>query len=120
MSDKLPQSEGADWFLVLDEDGVVEIGYTADLGRSFGHEHINDAMQDSQLRHLAKNWVVRPAYSQSTVDLLRARIAELERALQGVLDPFHQGQISARPEAAGSVQAAIDAGEAALLKATKP
>lgn len=50
-----------------------------------------------------------------------ARIAELERrailrrdALRGVLDPFHQGQVSIRPEADGYVHAAIQAGEDAL------
>ena len=37
----LPQGEGADWFLVADKkSGVVHYGYSADLGRDFGHDHI--------------------------------------------------------------------------------
>lgn len=61
---KLPQSEGADWFVVLcPRDGVV-FCYDADLGRSFGHDHIKDAMEDDRAG-LAKNWVVRPAFAQA-------------------------------------------------------
>lgn len=48
------------------------------------------------------------------IHALERRVGPLRDALQGVLDPFHQGQISVRPEAAGCVQAAIDAGEEAL------
>ena len=48
------------------------------------------------------------------IHALERRIGPLRDALQGVLDPFHQGQISVRQEAAGYVQAAINAGEEAL------
>ncbi|MEG1281449.1 MAG: hypothetical protein RSD57_13465 [Comamonas sp.] len=58
---KLPQAEGADYFLVLDpEDGTVEFAYTADLGRPFGHDHIKDAQEHNEN---ANRWVVRPAYT---------------------------------------------------------
>ena len=59
---KLPQSEGADYFVILDQKaGTVEFAYTADLGRSFGHDHIKDAQErDSTTAH---RWVVRPAYA---------------------------------------------------------
>lgn len=60
--EKLPQSEGADYFVVLDQEaGTVEFAYTADLGRAFGHDHIKDAQErDSATAH---RWVVRPAYA---------------------------------------------------------
>lgn len=48
------------------------------------------------------------------IHALERRVGPLRDALQGVLDPFHQGQISVRPEAAGYVQAAVEAGEEAL------
>lgn len=38
----------------------------------------------------------------------------LRTALQGVLDTYHEGQVIARDEASGYVQAAVDAGEEAL------
>nr|WP_279089138.1 hypothetical protein [Comamonas thiooxydans] len=59
---KLPQSEGADYFVILDQKaGTVEFAYTADLGRAFGHDHIKDAQErDSTTAH---RWVVRPAYA---------------------------------------------------------
>lgn len=46
---------------------------------------------------------------------LEQQIRSLRQALQDVLDPFHQGQINVRPEAAGYVQSAVDAGEEALI-----
>ena len=58
----LPQSEGADWFLVIDpKEGIVHHAYSADLGRSFGHEHIKDAQMEGEAT--AKRWVVKPAYA---------------------------------------------------------
>lgn len=48
------------------------------------------------------------------IHALERRVGPLRDALQGVLDPFHQGQITVRPEAAGYVQAAVEAGEEAL------
>ena len=58
-SPKLPQSEGADYFIVLDpEEDLVHFTYSADLGRSFGHEHIKDNQEAG--RPAAKRWVVRP------------------------------------------------------------
>ena len=60
---KLPQQEGADWFLVIDpKDGIIHFAYSAELGRSFGHEHIKDAQDAGDAK--AKRWVVRPAYAQ--------------------------------------------------------
>ena len=63
---KLPQAEGADWFMVMDPgEGLVYHTYGADLGRSFGHEHIKYAQ--AQGDETAFRWVVRPAYrSQSS------------------------------------------------------
>lgn len=62
--EKLPQAEGADWFVVLcPRDGVV-LCYDADLGRAFGHEHIKASMEDD-LEEFAKDWVVRPAFAQA-------------------------------------------------------
>lgn len=60
--EKLPQSEGADYFIVLDpKEGIVHHTYTADLGRSFGHDHIKDAQErDSTTAH---RWVVRPVFA---------------------------------------------------------
>jgi len=57
---RLPQAEGADFFAVIDpKDGASHYAYSADLGRSFGHEHIKDAMEDPELAPKAKRWVVR-------------------------------------------------------------
>lgn len=58
----LPQSEGADWFLVIDpKEGIVHHAYTAELGRSLGHDHIKDAQLQGDVT--AKRWVVRPAFA---------------------------------------------------------
>jgi hypothetical protein len=54
------------------------------------------------------------ANALSRIHALELRVGPLRAALQGVLDPFHEGQVSIRPEAEGYVQAAIDAGEEAL------
>lgn len=64
--EKLPQSEGADYFIVLDpKEGIVHHTYTADLGRSFGHDHIKDAQErDSTTAH---RWVVRPVFASPQV-----------------------------------------------------
>lgn len=60
--EKLPQAEGADYFIVLDpKEGIVHHTYTADLGRSFGHDHIKDAQHDGVAS--ASRWVVRPVYA---------------------------------------------------------
>ena len=59
---KLPQAEDADWFLVIDpEDRSVVFGYPAEMGRSFGHDHIKDAMEDRA--EFAKRWKVVPAFA---------------------------------------------------------
>jgi len=48
------------------------------------------------------------------IHALERRVGPLRNALQGVLDPFHEGQVTVREEASGYVQAAIQAGEEAL------
>jgi len=61
---KLPQQEGADWFLVVDsDDGSVPFAYPAELGRGFGHDHIKDAMDDDERAGEAKRWRVVPAFA---------------------------------------------------------
>lgn len=46
------------------------------------------------------------------------RVRVLREALTGLLDLFHEGQVTARDEASGYVQAAVSAGER-TLEATK-
>ncbi len=59
--ERLPQSEGADFFVILDKENNVQEAYNADLGRAFGQEFINEAI-DSQ-EEGAENWKIRPVYS---------------------------------------------------------
>lgn len=81
--EKLPQSEGADYFIVLDpKEGIVHHAYTADLGRSFGHEHIKDAQLDGVAS--AARWVVRPLFTAEP-DLLKDR-DEAEEFADKILD----------------------------------
>lgn len=81
--EKLPQSEGADYFIVLDpKEGIVHHAYTADLGRSFGHEHIKDAQLDGVAS--AVRWVVRPLFTAEP-DLLKDR-DEAEEFADKILD----------------------------------
>ena len=66
----LPQSESADWFLVIDpKEGIVHHAYSAELGRSFGHDHIKDAQIQGEAS--AKRWVVRPAYAAPNADTVK-------------------------------------------------
>ncbi|AIJ45536.1 hypothetical protein O987_06965 [Comamonas testosteroni TK102] len=81
--EKLPQSEGADYFIVLDpKEGIVHHTYTADLGRSFGHDHIKDAQLDGVAS--AARWVVRPLFTAEP-DLLTDR-DEAEEFADKILD----------------------------------
>lgn len=57
---KLPQQEGADYFVVLNNDGDVEFAYNAQLGRDFGHDHIKNC-QERDIP--VSGWVVRPAFA---------------------------------------------------------
>lgn len=76
--EKLPQSEGADYFIVLDpKEGIVHHAYTADLGRSFGHEHIKDAQLDGVTS--AARWVVRPLFATNPA---AGELAPLQVGLQ--------------------------------------
>lgn len=81
--EKLPQAEGADYFIVLDpKEGIVHHTYTADLGRSFGHDHIKDAQLDGVAS--AARWVVRPLFTAEP-DLLTDR-DEAEEFADKILD----------------------------------
>lgn len=77
-------------------------------------KHVHDYPQSHHANKVVvKHVVVDPLHADAADELDRLRAA-----LMGLLDLFHEGQVTARDEASGYVQAAVSNGEAAL-EATK-
>lgn len=53
-------------------------------------------------------------YKEAMIESQAGKIHLLREALTNLLDPFHEGQMVARNEASGYVQAAVSAGERVL------
>lgn len=85
---RLPQQEGADYFVVLDPEHGEHFIYDAALGRSFGHEHIKDAQLQPELRSRANKWVVRRAWNENSALSLAMLIRMMAHALK-TRDPQH-------------------------------